>query len=52
MTVYELIAQDTVEEKIQGIKEAKARLAEEVLSGDSISSSVFNKEDMLELLSE
>ncbi len=51
VTVYELIVQDTVEERIQKIKEAKSKLVEDVLSGGEISSASFNKEDMLELLS-
>ena len=50
VTVYELIVQETVEERIQRIKEGKRKLVEDVLSGDDISSADFNREDMLELL--
>ena len=50
VTVYELIAADTIEEQIQTIKADKSRLAEDVLSGESISSSILNKEDLLALL--
>ena len=50
VTVYELIAEDTVEERIQKIKESKAKLVEDVLSGGEVSSASLNREDMLELL--
>ena len=50
VTVYELIVQETVEERIQRIKEGKRKLVEDVLSGEDISSADFNREDMLELL--
>ncbi|MCR4655656.1 MAG: DEAD/DEAH box helicase [Lachnospiraceae bacterium] len=50
VTVYELIAEDTVEERIQKIKEGKEKLVEDVLSGGEISSASFNREDMLKLL--
>ena len=52
VTVYELIVQDTVEERIRKIKEGKAKLIEDVLSGEEIGSTAFNKEDMLALLTE
>ncbi len=50
VTVYEIIAKDTVEERIQKIKDAKTQLVEDVLSGDTIASASINREDMLELL--
>lgn len=50
VTVYELIVEDTVEEKIQKIKEGKTKLVEDVLTGEEIGSASFNREDMLELL--
>ena len=50
VTVYELIASGSIEERIQKIKEGKSKLVEDVLSGGEISSSVLNKEDMLALL--
>ena len=51
VTVYELIVQDTIEERIQTIKEGKSKLVEDVLSGDAVSSTVMNKEELKELLS-
>ncbi|MBQ9633273.1 MAG: DEAD/DEAH box helicase [Lachnospiraceae bacterium] len=52
VTVYELIAQDTVEEKIMGIKDAKKQLVEDVLTGQSIGSASLSKEELLSLLEE
>ncbi|MCQ2510186.1 MAG: SNF2-related protein, partial [Lachnospiraceae bacterium] len=37
VSVYELIAGDTIEEQIQNIKKDKAKLMEDVLSGESVS---------------
>ncbi|MBR6258034.1 MAG: SNF2 helicase associated domain-containing protein [Lachnospiraceae bacterium] len=51
VNVYELIAQDTIEERIQKIKESKTKLAEDILSGGEISSATFDKDEMLKLLS-
>ena len=51
VNVYELIAQDTIEERIQKIKESKTKLAEDILSGGSIDSASFDKDEMLKLLS-
>ena len=50
VNVYELIAAGTIEERIMKIKESKSALAGDVLSGESISSAVINKEDLLALL--
>ena len=50
VTVYELIAMDTIEEKVQKIKESKAKLAEDVLSGSDISSTIIDKDALLALL--
>ena len=50
VNVYELIAQDTIEERIQKIKESKTKLAEDILSGGEISSASFDKDEMLNLL--
>ena len=52
VNVYELIAQDTIEERIQKIKESKTKLAEDILSGGEISSATFDKDEMLKLLGE
>ena len=51
VNVYELIAQDTIEERIQKIKESKMQLADDILSGSEISSASFDKDEMLKLLS-
>jgi SNF2 family DNA or RNA helicase len=50
VNVYELIAQGTVEEQILKIKESKSRLAEDILSGDEISSATFDKDELIKLL--
>lgn len=50
VTVYELIMEDSIEERIQGIKEGKAKLVEDVLSGERIGSTAISREDMLALL--
>ncbi|MBO6148966.1 MAG: DEAD/DEAH box helicase [Lachnospiraceae bacterium] len=51
VSVYELIARDTIEERIQKIKDSKSKLVEDVLSGGEISSTKINREEMLSLLS-
>ncbi|MBR1470358.1 MAG: DEAD/DEAH box helicase [Lachnospiraceae bacterium] len=51
VNVYELIAEDTIEERIRKIKESKKHLAEDILSGGEISSASFDKEEMIRLLS-
>ena len=50
VNVYELIAAGTIEERIMKIKESKSALAGDVLSGESISSTMIDKEDLLALL--
>ena len=50
VTVYKLIVQDTIEEKIQKLQEEKKALADELLSGSSISSPKLSRQDLLELL--
>ena len=50
VNVYELIARGTIEEQIQKLKESKAQLADDVLSGESVSSIMFDKEDLMALL--
>ena len=50
VTVYQLIAKDTIEEKIREMQQAKAKLAEQILSGDTVSLSSLSKEELLELL--
>jgi SNF2 family DNA or RNA helicase len=50
VTVYKLIAKDTIEEKIIELQEKKKELAEEVLGGEGISVARLNREDLLEIL--
>ncbi|MCF0133134.1 MAG: SNF2 helicase associated domain-containing protein [Blautia sp.] len=52
VSVYELIAGDTIEEQIQNIKQDKAQLMEDVLSGERIASSSLKREELLQLLEE
>jgi SNF2 family DNA or RNA helicase len=51
VNVYQLIAENTIEERIQKLQQSKYQLAEDVLSGDGIKSIFINKEDLLSLLS-
>ena len=48
--VYELIAENTIEEQIQSLQKSKQNLAEEILSGDGISSILIDKDEILKLL--
>ena len=50
VNVYELIAGNTVEERIMKIKEGKSQLAEDVLSGETAASASINREELLSLL--
>lgn len=50
VTVYRLIAKGTIEENILKLQEKKQELAEQVISGEAVGSTVFNKEELLELL--
>ena len=50
VTVYKLIAKDSIEEKIVELQEKKKELAEQIMESDSISSADFSKEQLLELL--
>ena len=50
VTVYKLIARNTIEEKIQKLQEAKHGLAEQIISGDMGQLSGMSREDILELL--
>ncbi len=51
VTVYKMIAQNTIEEKIIKLQETKKNLADEIVSTDNISLSSLSKEDLMELLS-
>ena len=50
VTVYELIAEHTIEEQIQNLQKSKQDLAEEILSGEGISSILIDKNEILKLL--
>ncbi len=51
VTVYRMIAENTIEEKIMKMQETKKNLADEIVSSDNISLSTLSKEDLMELLS-
>ncbi len=50
VTVYKLVTQGTIEEKIVEMQEKKKALADEVLDGAGMDSVKFSKEELLELL--
>ena len=50
VTVYELIAEHTIEEQIQNLQNSKQDLAEEILSGEGISSILIDRDEILKLL--
>ena len=50
VTVYKLVAKGTIEEKIVAMQQQKAKLAEDILSGEGIGSATLSKEDLMEIL--
>lgn len=50
VTVYKLVSEGTIEEKIMAIQERKKQLAEQVLEGEGMDSASFTREELLELL--
>ena len=50
VTVYKLIAKNTIEEKIQKLQETKKNLAEQVIGGEMGQLGALSKEEILELL--
>ena len=50
MSVYNLVYEGTIEEKIIAIQERKKELAKQVLEGEGMDSVSFTKEEILELL--
>jgi SNF2 family DNA or RNA helicase len=50
VSVFKLIAKDTIEEKIVALQEAKRDLAETVLAGDATGGVSITQEDLLALL--
>lgn len=51
VTVFKLIAKDTIEEKIVKLQESKKELADAVLSGETRSLGSMSKEELMELIS-
>lgn len=51
VTVYKLIASDTIEDRIVTLQDKKQELADQLLSGDSTQTLRFSREELLELLS-
>lgn len=50
VTVYKLVSEGTIEEKIIEIQERKRKLAEQVLEGEGMDQASFSREELLELL--
>lgn len=50
VTVYKLIAKNTIEEKIEKLQETKKDLAEQVIGGNTESLGSMSREELLELL--
>ncbi len=50
VTVYRLVAKDTIEERIIDLQNSKSKLADSLLSGDDFSSGSFTREELLEIL--
>ena len=50
VTVYKLIAKNSIEEKILEMQEAKRHLAYEILSGEMGGLSALTKDELMELL--
>lgn len=50
VTVYKLVAQGTIEEKIMEIQEKKQELANQILEGEGMDTIAFSKEEIMSLL--
>lgn len=50
VNVYKLVVEGTIEEKIVKLQEKKQELANQLLTGETISSATFTKEELLEIL--
>ena len=50
MTVYKLIAENTIEENILKLQEKKSRLAEQLIGNEGFEGVRFTREELLELL--
>lgn len=50
VTVFKLIAKNSIEEKIQQLQEKKLNLADEIIGGEQVSFSSLTREDLLEMI--
>ena len=50
VTVYKLIAKNTIEEKIENLQQTKKDLADQIIGGDNTQLTGMSKEELLELL--
>lgn len=50
VTVYKLLAKNTIEEKIQKLQETKRDLAEQIIGGEAANLGSMSREELLELL--
>ena len=50
VTVFKLIAKDSIEEKIQQLQEKKLNLADEIIGGEQVSFSSLTRDDLLEMI--
>lgn len=50
VTVYRIIAKNTIEEKIQSLQEKKKELADAVLTGETVSLSSLSKDELMEII--
>ena len=50
VTVYKLIAQDTIEEKIMELQETKRDLADSIISGGNVSITSLSREELINIL--
>lgn len=52
VTIYQMITKHTIEERIKELQDKKQSLADQVLSGDQMSTTSFNKDELLSILEE
>ena len=50
VTVFKLIAKDSIEEKIQQLQEKKLNLADEIIGGEQVAFSSLTREDLLDMI--
>ena len=50
VTVFQMIAAKTIEEKIVALQEKKKNLADQIISGEGMSDASFSREELLEIL--